>query len=50
MVRDDNRLINEGLSKLILQVHDELIVRGNIHEVDKVKQILSEENAGRNGT
>ena len=44
MVRDDNRLINEGLkSKLILQVHDELIVEAHKDEVDKVKQILSEE-------
>lgn len=44
MVRVDNRLINEGLkSKLILQVHDELIVEAHNDEVDKVKQILSEE-------
>lgn len=44
MVRVDNRLINEGLkSKLILQVHDELIVEAYKDEVDKVKQILSEE-------
>ena len=44
MVRVDNRLINEGLkSKLILQVHDELIVEAHKDEVDKVKQIFSEE-------
>ena len=44
MVRVDNRLINEGLkSKLILQVHDELIVEAHKDEVDKFKQILSEE-------
>ena len=44
MVRVDNRLINEGLKpKLILQVHDELIVEAHKDEVDKVKQILSEE-------
>lgn len=44
MVRVDNRLINEGLkSKLILQVHDELIVEAHKDEVNKVKQILSEE-------
>ena len=44
MVRVDNRLMNEGLkSKLILQVHDELIVEAHKDEVDKVKQILSEE-------
>jgi len=47
MVRVDNRLINEGLkSKLILQVHDELIVEAYKDEVDKVKQILSEEMQG----
>ena len=44
MVRVDNRLINEELkSKLILQVHDELIVEAHKDEVNKVKQILSEE-------
>ena len=47
MVRVDNRLINEGLkSKLILQVHDELIVEAHKDEVNKVKQILSEEMQG----
>lgn len=47
MVRVDNRLINEELkSKLILQVHDELIVEAHKDEVDKVKQILSEEMQG----
>ena len=47
MVRVDNRLINEGLkSKLILQVQDELIVEAHKDEVDKVKQILSEEMQG----
>lgn len=47
MVIVDNRLINEGLkSKLILQVHDELIVEAHKDEVDKVKQILSEEMQG----
>lgn len=47
MVRVDNRLIKEGLkSKLILQVHDELIVEAHKDEVDKVKQILSEEMQG----
>lgn len=47
MVRVDNRLINEGLkSKLILRVHDELIVEAHKDEVDKVKQILSEEMQG----
>lgn len=47
MVRVDNRLINEGLkSRLILQVHDELIVETALDEVDKVKQILTEEMQG----
>lgn len=47
MVRVDNRLINEELkSKLILQVHDELIVEAHKDEVNKVKQILSEEMQG----
>ena len=47
MVRVDNRLINEGLkSKLILQVDHELIVEAHKDEVDKVKQILSEEMQG----
>ena len=47
MVRVENRLINEVLkSKLILQVHDELIVEAHKDEVDKVKQILSEEMQG----
>ena len=44
MVRVDNRQKYDRLkSKLILQVHDELIVEAHKDEVDKVKQILSEE-------
>ncbi len=47
MVRVDNRLINEGLkSRLILQVHDELIVEAALNEVEKVKAILKEEMEG----
>ncbi len=47
MVRVDERLIRENLkSRLILQVHDELIVEAHKGEVDKVKQILSEEMQG----
>ncbi len=47
MVRVDNRLISENMrSRLILQVHDELIVEAHKDEVDKVKQILSEEMQG----
>ena len=51
MVRVDNRLINEGLkSKLILQVHDELIVEAHKDEVDKVKTNFERRNAECNGT
>ncbi len=47
MVRADERLIREGLrSRLILQVHDELIVEAHKDEVDTVKQILAEEMQG----
>ena len=44
MVRVDDRLIRENMkSRLILQVHDELIVEAYKDEVDKVKEILLEE-------
>lgn len=47
MVRVDERLIREKLkSRLILQVHDELIVEAHKDEVDTVKQILVEEMQG----
>ncbi|MBR0028168.1 MAG: DNA polymerase I, partial [Clostridia bacterium] len=47
MVRVDQRLISENLkSRLILQVHDELIVEAAEDEVDEVKRILSEEMQG----
>ena len=47
MVRVDERLIREKLkSRLILQVHDELIVETHKDEIDIVKQILSEEMQG----
>ncbi len=47
MVRVDRRLISEGLrSRLILQVHDELIVEAHKDEVDEVKRILLEEMQG----
>ena len=47
MVRVDQRLIREGLkSRLILQVHDELIVEAHKDEVDEVKKILKEEMQG----
>ena len=44
MVRVYQRLKNENLeSKLILQVHDELIIDAKADEVEKVKVILKEE-------
>ncbi len=44
MVNVYNRLKDENLeSKLILQVHDELIVEAREDEVDKVSQIIKEE-------
>lgn len=44
MVQVHKRLKSENLkSKLILQVHDELIVEANADELDKVKVILREE-------
>ena len=47
MVRVDQRLIREGLkSRLILQVHDELIVEAHRDEVETVKKILAEEMQG----
>ena len=47
MVRVDRRLINENMkSRLILQVHDELIVEAHKDEVQKVKEILAEEMQG----
>ncbi len=47
MVRVDERLIREKMkSRLILQVHDELIVEASEDEADEVKRILSEEMQG----
>lgn len=44
MVRVHERLKKEGLkSRLILQVHDELLVEAHKSEVEEVRQILSEE-------
>lgn len=44
MVKVNERLKKEGLrSKLILQVHDELIIEAFMDEADKVKEILSSE-------
>lgn len=47
MVRVYHRLKAEGLrSRLILQVHDELIVETELDEVEQVRQLLLEEMAG----
>ena len=44
MIRVDERLRREGLrSRLILQIHDELLVETAKEEEDRVKQILTEE-------
>lgn len=44
MIRVDRRLIEEGLkSRLILQVHDELLIETHKTEIERVKEILSEE-------
>lgn len=47
MIRVDRRLREEGLrSRLLLQVHDELLVEAHCEETEKVKEILSEEMHG----
>lgn len=47
MVRVNERLKKENLrSRLILQVHDELLVEAAVDEVEKVKHILLEEMQG----
>lgn len=47
MIRVDRRLREEGLkSRLILQVHDELLVETPLSEEDAVKRILTEEMQG----
>ncbi len=47
MVRVDRRLKEEGLrSRLLLQVHDELLVETHLEEIEQVKRILSEEMHG----
>ena len=44
MVKVYRRLKSEGLSaKLILQVHDELIIEASLSDKDKAAQILKEE-------
>ena len=47
MNRVDRRLREEGLqSRLLLQVHDELLVEAADDELSKVRQILAEEMQG----
>lgn len=47
MIRVHDRLAEEGLSsKLILQVHDELLIEAKTEELEQVKRILSEEMRG----
>ena len=47
MVRVSRRLEEAGLqSKLILQVHDELLIETRIEELEQVKEILSQEMMG----
>ena len=44
MVRVHDRLQKEGLeSKLLLQVHDELLIEAKEEELDRVKELLAEE-------
>ncbi|MCD8119834.1 MAG: DNA polymerase I [Lachnospiraceae bacterium] len=47
MVRVEKRLLQEGLkSRIVLQVHDELLVETDAAETERVKAILSEEMQG----
>ena len=50
MIGVDHRLRAEGLkSRLVLQVHDELLVEAALDEVETVQQILREEMEGAAG-
>ena len=47
MIRVDQRLRKEGfLSRLVLQVHDELLIETRKEELEGVKRILEEEMKG----
>lgn len=47
MIRVDQRLRREGfLSRLVLQVHDELLIEAREEEIEGVKRILEEEMKG----
>ena len=47
MIRVHDRLAEEGLqSKLILQVHDELLIETHKEELTQVEQIFTEEMQG----
>ena len=44
MIRVDRRLREEGLkSRLILQVHDELLIETALEELEQVRKILTDE-------
>lgn len=47
MIRVEKRILTEGLkSRIVLQVHDELLVETELSEIDRVKEILLEEMQG----
>ena len=47
MIRVSDRLKNEGLaSRMILQIHDELLIETKEEEIEKVREILSQEMMG----
>lgn len=47
MIRVSDRLRKEGLaSRMILQIHDELLIETKEEEIEKVKEILSQEMMG----
>ena len=47
MIRVSQRLLEEGLqARVVLQVHDELLVEAPVEEAKKVKEILETEMSG----
>lgn len=46
MIKIQRRLNNEFTAKMLLQVHDELVFESPIEEVEKLKQMISEEMEG----
>ena len=46
MIRVSQKLLEEGLqAKVVLQVHDELLVEAPVEETEKVREILEQEMA-----